>query len=1243
MRLQKLQISGFKSFSDRSELAFDRGVTAIVGPNGCGKSNVADAIVWVLGEQSAKSLRGDQMMDVIFNGSEARKATGAAEVRLMLSGVTSISEKARTPEPADPDDIEPVIARDVEVTRRLYRSGESEYLINGELVRLKDVHELLMDTGLGAKAYAIIEQGKIGQILSTRPTDRRQLIEEAAGVTKYKARRRTAELKLEASQQNLTRIDDIIFEVEKQRAALKRQAAKARRYKRLREELRRWEKVLFARRYRVLAEAIELARARLIDRRAAEAAAAGRLSAVEEGLARTRLALALAEAHASAVREDGHARELEIDRRQNHISFSEQQLVGLEGRRGEIADELALIEAKREPVRQALVERREAAERAAGEREQASAVLAADHAAYETAYRGLQSLEGEVEQRRQEVYLALSAISSLQHAIDNATAARQRVEEELSRLEAERSDVEVEDARLQADLDTGRRQLSEAQARLDHVRRDGEARQAELAEAREEQEQWRQDTRAREQELASVEARLKSLEELEAARAQYGDAARFLLADETAGIRQFGSLADDLEVERGYERAVEAYLGDLLQHVLVPDHDEAARGLALVREHNAGRCGFLVVGGVNPRIDGQPDSPAPGLVAMASVVRIGGEHARFIQQAIGHAWIASSFAQAASASPNTDLPVVTLDGDVLRGAHLVYGGVREESRGILSTKREIKELRDRAGEIRELLARLAEHTAVVSSTIDRLTQEISSLIADAHSQEKAIVGFEALVAKANENRDRLMRKADVLATESARAQEERRTLEAREIEARTSVARQEEVRLAADERLALAQRQFLDAREASEIISRRVADARAAHAGLVERATALLADVARQEEAIAELESRFGARQEEARQNQQRQSDLRQAIEDGKRQLDLDLQDLERLRGEVREADDRLTAFRQESETQEGDIRESRKALDALRAEVGELDLARVTGESDLTHLASTCVEAVQATLGQVMAEVEEAEREGQIAPGQAMADEPEDEMGEEEGETAAGGVAEGGASLGAEAPILAAAAVGATVPPATPDEAIAELKTKIDRLGPVNMMAIEQFDELETRHTFLTVQRKDLRESIAATGEAIKRIDETSKERFREAFAVVNQNFQETFAVLFGGGRAGLTLIDETDVLESGIEIVAQPPGKRLQSVQLLSGGEKALTAIALMFGIFRYKPSPFCVLDEIDAPLDDANIGRFIEILKQMQEQTQFIIITHSRKTMEIADRLYGVTMEEPGVSKLISVKLN
>ncbi len=1232
MRLQKLQISGFKSFSDRSELAFDRGVTAIVGPNGCGKSNVADAIVWVLGEQSAKSLRGDEMQDVIFSGSEARKATAAAEVRLMLSGVTSVSDKAKAPTP-DSEDAGPLLMRDVEVTRRLYRSGESEYLINGELVRLRDVHELLMDTGLGAKAYAIIEQGKIGQILSTRPTDRRQLIEEAAGVTKYKARRRAAEFKLEASQQNLTRIDDIIFEVEKQRAALKRQAAKARRYKRLREELRRWEKVVFARRYRVLARDIDSARARLAERREAEAVAAARLSAAEDQLARTRLELAQAEAQAGEVREAAHARELEIDRRQNSVSFSEQQLAELGSRSAEIAEELTAIEAKRGPANQALIDRREAAGQAQAAREQAAAVLAAESAGYDAAYGALQALEADVEEKRQAVYMALSAISSLQHAIENAAAARERVEDELARLDSERSDVEVEDRRLQAEFDDGRRQVLGAQAELKRVRAAGETRQAELAEAREEHEQRRQVTRAREQELAGVEARLQSLEELESARAQYGDAARFLLADRSEGLRHFGSLADFIEVEPGYERAVEACLADLLQHVLVPSHDEAARGLALVREHNAGRCGFLVVGGDAPAVSEPPAAPAEGLVPMASVVRIAGEYALFVQHAIGHAWMATSFAHAASASRLTGLPVVTPDGDVLRGAHLVYGGVREESHGILSTKREVRDLRNRAVEIREALARLAEQTTAGAATIGRLSQEIADLVAEAHAREKEIVGLEGLVARAAENRERLARKGDVLGTEHARAEEERRALESRETEARASVTRQEEVRREVEGSLSAAQRQLQDAREAAEVGSRRAADARAAHAGLVERATALLTEVARQQEAIDELESRFAAREEEAHQNEQRRVQLRQAIEDGKRQLDLDLQNLEGLRGRIREADDRLSALRLHGDEEDTAIRECRRALDVVRVEAGELDLARVTAESDLAHLASTCVESVQATLEQVLAEVEEAERHGQVAPGSDLPDETEEEAGEEESTAEAAAVA-----AEPSAPIEVASA-----PPASPDEAIANLKAKIERLGPVNMMAIEQFDELETRHTFLTVQRRDLRESIAATGQAIKQIDETSKARFREAFAIINGNFQETFAVLFGGGRAGLTLLDETDVLESGLDIVAQPPGKRLQNVQLLSGGEKALTAIALMFAIFRYKPSPFCVLDEIDAPLDDANIGRFIEILKQMQEQTQFIIITHSRKTMEIADRLYGVTMEEPGVSKLISVRLN
>src|SRR5438876_891999 len=374
MRLERIEINGFKSFSDRSELAFDKGVTAIVGPNGCGKSNVADAITWVMGEQSAKSLRGERMEDVICNGSDARKPSAAAEVRLRFSGVLkNVSGPALDDHGPNrngnghngdaatalsAEELIQSVAREVEVTRRLYRSGESEYLIDGQISRLRDVHDLLMDTGLGQKAYAIIEQGKIGMILSTRPTDRRQLIEEAAGITKYRSRRRAAELKLEAAQQNLTRIDDIVFEVEKQRGTLKRQAGKARRYQKLRDELRRWEKVLFARKYRQLAETIESARARLADARERESVASARLAEVESDLSRMRIELTEAEARATTAREAAHACELAINRQQQQITFDGEQIVTLDARAAVLSAELSALEARREPAQAILRARR---------------------------------------------------------------------------------------------------------------------------------------------------------------------------------------------------------------------------------------------------------------------------------------------------------------------------------------------------------------------------------------------------------------------------------------------------------------------------------------------------------------------------------------------------------------------------------------------------------------------------------------------------------------------------------------------------------------------------------------------------------------------------------------------------------------------------------------------------------------------------------------------------------------------
>ncbi len=1079
MRLERLKISGFKSFSDRSELAFDTGVTAIVGPNGCGKSNLADAITWVLGEQSAKSLRGNRMDDVIFSGSDARRPGSTAEVSLRLRDLPGVPKPELTDEtiPHPSGDLlagsingngnghalgsirSKQLTRDVDVTRRLYRSGESEYLIDGEICRLRDIHELLMDTGLGAKAYAIIEQGKIGMILSSRPTDRRQLIEEAAGVTKYKSRRRAAELKLEAAQQNLTRIDDIVFEVEKQRSALKRQAARARRYRRLRDGLRWWEKVLFVRRHQELTESIATAQARVAEARERETVSAGHLADVEATLSRLRIEQVEADEEATVVRKKSHTYELEINRRQQQVEFSRHQIETLESRATDINNEILALESRREPLR--------------------------------------------------------VSIESSKSATEEAERTRNKTEEAV--LKAREAIVSV----------TSKRSTQEAQ----------------LCTTRVAHEECTEKMRASDQKVTGLEARLLSLEELEVSRVGFSDAARMLLVQGDVDIGQQGAIADYLETDGQYERAVEACLGELLQYVIVKNYDHAVAGLALAREKNAGRCGFVVID-AKAKNDAQvrESLQISGVLPVSDVLKISGPHALILKELIPEAYIAESFEQAMKISSQTNAPVATLDGDVFRGARLLTGGVKGESRGILQTKREIKEIRASVQSAREVLAKLIKETERLEEIIKKTNISISDLVVEQHALEK---------------------EAAVLETKLS---------------------------------------------------------------GLLERASGLSTEADRLQEGSRELEARLAAHKEELGQTQLKNKQLLQSIADDEQQLDKDVIELEESQVTLRTADEGALLLRAKVEAQDTTIRTARQDLDELRTKVTDLEILRTKCSADLDHLAQSCIDSVQLTLDKVIVEVDKIEATGRVAPeGIIVIPEGHDsESDENEAETSDEVEQSSSASIGVE-------------------DAIAVLRRKIERLGPVNMMAVEQFDELETRHEFLTTQRQDLVDSIAQTTEAIKRIDETTTTRFLEAFSAIQSNFQETFSTLFGGGRAGLALLDENDPLESGIDIVASPPGKRLQSVQLLSGGEKALTAIALMFAIFKYKPSPFCLLDEIDAPLDDANVSRFVEMLQGMLDRTQFILITHNRRTMEIADRLYGVTMEEPGVSKLISVDLN
>ncbi|MCY3842518.1 MAG: chromosome segregation protein SMC [Acidobacteria bacterium] len=1301
MRLDHLEIAGFKSFPERAELAFDGGVTAIVGPNGCGKSNVIDAITWVLGEQSARSLRGERMEDVIFGGSDARRPTAAAEVRLRLSDVAaalaalagptrpatpargdaggvadgngagggngngtaaaavdgaggdnghghagahgspvsgSPSEQGSLAPPGvaaaespaarvDDGDLDaPLVRRDVEVGRRLYRSGESEYFIDGQVCRLRDVQDLLMDSGVGVKAYAVIEQGRIGQILGARPAERRQLLEEAAGVTKYKVRRRSAELKLEAAQQNLTRVDDIVFEVEKQRGALKRQAARARRYRRLREELRRWEKVHLARSSVALRAAIEEADRGLDESRARERSAVSRLVDLEGAEATLRAALAEADREAGAAREEAHQRQLDLDRRRQRIEFDRQQVATLGEAIAAGEAEVTALEGRSGPLRAELVSQRTAHERCGTERDAASERLDRATSRFTEAQRAVEGLAAEVEAARSQVYAAVTAMTALENVVANADAGQARIRDALSRLEAESADVATELARSDEASRRTEKAVREARAALERVRAEMAAREADAGAARAGAAEAARAMREREREAAALRARVESLEELEAGRAAYADAARVVLS---SGVPHQGSVADHLEVERADERAVEACLADLLQHVVVVSHEDALAGIALAAEHDAGRCGFLVA---SPSRPGPSSPPHEDLRPIAAAVRVGGPGADAVRAAIDRRWLAPSLVAARAAARVTADPIAAPDGTVLRGEALLSGGGRSAARGLLATKREIKELRARIVAEDEAVAGLHDEVARLEAEAARAAEALDGLRADAHEHEKALVGLDADLRQVGAARARLLDRQRVIATDRRAAVEERDRLAAKQSEARESIGRLAAEQTTAREGFAGSEARLAEAREAVDARGREVADIQSEHATLAERAAALAADVRRVEDQVRDLRQRIDARGADNRGAAERRAALGAAIEEAAARLEQDGAAFDDLQERMRRIGERGGALRERIAAESERVREARQALEEVRSEVGCIEVARAKADADLTHAATSCRETLQADLEEVVAEVEDLEREGPLQPDRSLLG-PEGGARGEVGEEA---VAEAADPPGSgDAP---AASVAVDV-----DDILARLRARIERLGPVNMMAIDQFDELEERHRFLTTQRQDLLDAIAATGKAIKQIDVTTRERFEHAFASINHHFQNTFETLFGGGRAGLVLLDDANVLDSGIDVIAQPPGKRLQSIQLLSGGEKALAAMALMFAIFQYKPSPFCLLDEIDAPLDDANIGRFVDMLRGLQDRTQFVLVTHNRKTMEIADRLYGVTMEEPGVSKLISVKVN
>ena len=1189
MKLERVDITGFKSFGERAELTFHKGVTAIVGPNGCGKSNIADAIGWVLGEQSAKSLRGQKMEELIFNGSESRPPLSLAEVNLRVSNVNVLVRTKKG------EIVKKGSKRgEVLVTRRLHRSGESEYLLDGAPSRLRDVQDLFMGTGVGSKAYAIIEQGKIGLILSSKPTDRRTIIEEAAGITKYKSRRRAAELKLSAAQQNLLRVNDIVYEITRQMSSLKRQAGKARRYNRLREAMDRLEKIFYVKRAELQKKTLKRFSARLAKISDEELRRSTSLTIAEGYLERTRLAQADGEVALTDAREALHQLELTIERLDQSIVRYKGQLVELDQRRAQLEAEMKELDARRGPVLEQLQTRQREETALCGDLEGREERTQKQQGLLKEASLSLAELESKIEERRSEIVHRISKIAALHNFLQGVLANADKVSAELLKLSEEAREVEAERSRLES-------MLGETNGELDARARAGATLASERSEleakasaAREQLEALDTRMSSDKEALSGLSARLTSLQELVSARAHFGSGARLLLSRGAAhGVRVKGSVADALEVEERFERAAEAFFDTALQRIRVESEDDVRRARELLREEEDAERSELLV-------ESLPYSSHPDLTTVISTLRarglsgIVGRLSEFVSWTsraapLPDAIVVEDFEQALSCYKEEQASYVTLGGEVVTPYGVIGIGPGGASEGLLQTKREIRELYEAVAEAKARLEVATGSRGGQKIALEHVSSRLLSVRDQQHDLEKKLVGLEHKRDQLIEENERLERKRDVLASERARAESEKATLAAKGTEMESTLDVEEKQKAHAEDSLDALRGELAERRSSVEELQVRAAEEASRLAALKERRDAVRVDVERLEEGAAELGLRLERNGGEQESLTSRKAQLGEAVVAAEQELKSSVASRAVKESLVRKLEILVSGLRERLDTTEAALKARRSELEEVRERRSREAVELAKEESELNHLRESFESAHAMSLRDAA---------GLLTPVELLRD--DDEIHVE----------------------------------------LEELKAKIDLIGPVNPMADEEYRELETRHEFVTKQRQDLLDSIESTETAIGRIDRTSRQRFLEAFEIINREFAVTFRQLFGGGSAGLRLVDEQDALESGIDIIAQPPGKTLQNVLLLSGGEKAMTAIALLFAIFRYRPSPFCLLDEVDAPLDDANVGRFINMVSELRDTTQFIIITHHRRTMETADHLFGITMEEPGISKLVSV---
>lgn len=1265
-KLQRLEITGFKSFADYTEIVFTgSGITAVVGPNGCGKSNVSDAISWVLGEQRAKSLRGGEMKDVVFAGTKNRKPGGMAEVVLHLvrddsvfdideneledidEALSGIDEAAVDMDEIEGLELEEEIVAEVpleqnsfhddsaveaepvetvkalavgstqvietkvrtkrhwrprsfaldfapgeavSVTRRLYLSGESEYQLNGKTCRLRDITDLFAGTGLSGAHYAIIEQGRIGQILSAKPADRRSLIEEAAGISKFRARQRAAESRLESAKSNLSRIFDIVSEVEKQVNALRRQAAKTRRFKILQEEFRALLRQLYAAEGKYLSDLSEDLELQLGRAAEIEADLQTQVSAMEEATRDTTQQARDAEESLAELRKIHSNNALERDRAEREHIYKSDQIVSLNNRTETLRAEIAVSEHRVKMLageidRLSRDEQHESAEHA-----KAEAALRDSEDQHRIEAEALAAIEGSIDRLRNELTQHTAAAERFDEIGRQVASNLERLEMRAAGLESEghRADETFTANQKQAEELT--QNLTAEEAKLADLNVEKEQLLAATTDARNAQRSAEGELQTLQDEHSAKRHRLATLLELEEKRAVYTPQVQKIFSEEkSVGVKLAGVLADRLNVLPEAETAVETLFGNFLEAVVVESFADAKRLSVWLKENDIGRTAIMILPTTAPvkanAIHTKRDT-------IADCLGVTDELANALRQIFPREMSARLVSDLDDKQALEGEILVNFDGDLLLGGRMFVGGQRVsegKNESLLAFKRELSQLEKEcakiAGDVSAAKARV-EKAREQLIDLESKTVDLQSLIIKV---DRGIHGLQIQVHAAREEISRAERHRKVVADEAGQIQSEIAELVLRQTDAIANKKAADTARNDAVFALQNISVNLAEARTRSDAANAVLNEKRMIAATSDERRRSAVSALRRVENESKELESRLAIQKLELAEADAKIKTLHAEITEITDRIASAGDEIARESDEVLAAVNALTTAREASDkASEGLVELNRRAAEA-RNERAEIEIRQAEAVTQLKNTAENCQQELNISLAELVENTE---------PDEAF--------------------------------VLETARRDAD-----------DLRQRLENFGAINMLALEELGETEERHLFLTSQQQDVIDSIASTEEALREIKQRSRDRFTSAFEAINTHFAEFFQELFGGGRGEMTLMESDDILEAGIEVVAQPPGKRLQNILLLSGGEKAMTAIALVLAIFKYRPSPFCLLDEVDAPLDDANVGRFAAKIAEMSEKTQFIVITHNKRTMEAARALYGVTMQEAGVSKVVSVK--